>query len=106
MKKFKVIEKINLTGPQRKFLEDIWFVWGNGGRESTMANHKFVQHYLEHGEDCRKFYKPSKKLTRIVDSILSGNIRRNTFQPCEKCGDKTFNEIEVSGRWAAWCGCG
>jgi len=28
------------------------------------------------------------------------------MEPCEKCSGKTPFEVNVMGRWAAWCGCG
>ena len=98
-------QKKEITDAQRRFLEDLWFEWGKCGPKHSMANHKFIQHYLEHGEDCRKFYKPDKRLASVVDSILGDEIRRGPLQACEKCGRKTMNTINVMGRFATWCGC-
>ena len=60
-----------LTTKQRKKLEDLWFTYGNNGRYHSMSNHKFIQGFLEHGEDRRGFYRPNEKLVRLVDSILN-----------------------------------
>jgi len=100
--KWKLVEP---SFTQRKFLEDLWFIWGNNGLQHTMSNHKFIQGILEHGEYDAKFYKPDRSLVSIVDSILGSEVRRISHGKCEKCGKATFNEVNVSGRWAFWCGC-
>lgn len=64
--------KINLTPSQRHSLDDLWFIWGNGGSKHTMSNHKFIQRILEHGIDNRDFYKPDTELIAIVDEFLGG----------------------------------
>lgn len=97
--------KLTITEAQRKFLEDLWFIWGNGGPKHTVGNHKFIQSIIERGDDDRKFFKPDKGLVNVVDSILSGKVRRHSFGKCEKCNKRTLNEVDVCGRWAFWCGC-
>ena len=32
-------------------------------------------------------------------------VTRAHMLPCEKCKRPTPYEVEVSGRWARWCGC-
>lgn len=64
---------MKLNNEQRRELEKLWFVYGNGGRKSTHANHRFVQCLLEHGEDCRDFFKPSQELIELVDGVLRDN---------------------------------
>lgn len=39
---------IELSADQRKQLEDLWFIYGNGGRKSNLSNHKFIQGLLEY----------------------------------------------------------
>lgn len=46
-----------LTADQRKKLEALWFIYGNGGKKATLGNHKFIQGLLEHGENNLKTYK-------------------------------------------------
>lgn len=62
--------KIQLTTIQRKKLEDLWFVYGNNGPKSTLRRHKFIQGFVEHGEDYRSFYKPDEEVIEKVDAIL------------------------------------
>lgn len=59
-----------LTSDQQRQLEKLWFIYGNHGPKSTMPDHKFIQGFLEHGEDLREFYKPSKEVIEKVDLIL------------------------------------
>jgi hypothetical protein len=61
---------IALTDDQRKQLEKLWFVWGNRGSKHSMGNHKFIQRFLDSGEDHRDFYKPDTELIALVDKIL------------------------------------
>lgn len=98
-------KSVTITASQRKFLEDLWFLWGNNGRLHTMSNHKFIQCILERGDYDTKFFSPNKLLVSVVDSILSSEVRRETQGRCEKCAARTFNEIKVLDRWAHWCGC-
>lgn len=61
-----------ITPEQRVELHKLWFIWGNHGPKSTMANHRFIQCFLEHDEDTRDFFKPDKELIEKVDAILVG----------------------------------
>jgi len=63
---------IDINKKQRKKFEDLWFIYGNNGQKHTMSNHKFIQGFLEHGKDLRKFYKPSITLIKKVDKIIKG----------------------------------
>lgn len=47
-------ELINLE--QRKKLNKLWFIYGNGGPKSTKGNHSFIQGFLERNSDDRDFY--------------------------------------------------
>ena len=64
--------QVNLTKKQREKLENLWFVYGNNGRKHTIAGHKFIQGFLEHGEDLRKFYNPPIALIKEVDKLMMG----------------------------------
>ncbi len=63
--------KLKLEKQQKRQLENLWFIYGNGGKFSTLSNHKFLQQLLERGDDLRKFYSPSCELLEKVDSILA-----------------------------------
>ena len=65
-------EKITLTAGQRKRLEDLWFVYGNGGEKHTVPGHRFIQVLLEQGQDARGLYGPGAELIAEVDRILKG----------------------------------
>lgn len=60
-----------LTQEQRESLEEIWFIYGNHGPNHSMRDHKFIQHFLEHGKDSRHFYLPSYECMKSVDDILN-----------------------------------
>ncbi len=74
--------KIAITPDQRRALERIWFTYGNGGPKHTHGNHRFIQTFLEHGEDSRKFYRRKGRVLdwkpvtleceSEVDAILGG----------------------------------
>lgn len=53
--------KIILTDTQRKELNKLWFIYGNNGKKHTHCNHRYIQNFLEHGEDSEQFYKSSPK---------------------------------------------
>jgi len=61
---------MKLTEEQKNQLKDIWFIYGNNGKKHTLSGHKYIQKLLDQGEDYRSFYKPSKELIKLVDSIL------------------------------------
>ena len=47
---------MKLTELQLNQLEKLWFVYGNNGRKSTLFNHKYIQGFIEAGEDRKEFY--------------------------------------------------
>lgn len=47
---------MKLTENQVKELEKLWFVFGNNGKKSTLFNHKYIQGFLEAGEDRKEPY--------------------------------------------------
>jgi hypothetical protein len=71
MSKKKLFVKYELTQVQRKLLSDLWFKFGNSGPKHTHAGHRFIQCLLEHGEDCRDFFKPPKEVIEAVDPVLA-----------------------------------
>jgi hypothetical protein len=61
---------MELTDNQREKLNNLWFIFGNGGKKHSMKDHKFIQGFLEHNKDLRNFYKPSDECVIEVDKIL------------------------------------
>lgn len=49
--------KVVITNEQKKQLEKLWFIYGNGGSKHTLGNHKFIQNLLTDNEDYRSFYR-------------------------------------------------
>jgi len=47
---------MKLTKKQQRKLQKLWFEYGNNGRKSTMFNHKYIQGFLEYGEDRKEPY--------------------------------------------------
>jgi hypothetical protein len=50
-----------ITSGQRKELESLWFIFGNGGSKHTNFNHGFIQGFLEFGENRKKQYLNAPK---------------------------------------------
>lgn len=46
------MKAIELSNKQKEALKEIWFIYGNNGSKSTLANHLLIQAYYEHGEDA------------------------------------------------------
>lgn len=62
---------MKITKEQEEQLGDLWFVYGNYGKKHSVAGHKFIQGFLEYGEDRRDVpNKPSKELIKLIDNIL------------------------------------
>lgn len=61
--------KVVLTDTQKKELERLWFIYGNGHKKYTLGNHKFIQNLLESNEDNRVFY--GAKYCPILNALTS-----------------------------------
>lgn len=59
---------VTLSDWQKKELEKLWFIFGNGGQKHTQGNHKFIQSLLK-GKDYRKFYSPTPECVEAVGKI-------------------------------------
>lgn len=70
----------NITAAQRKELERLWFVYGNNGKKHTHHNHRFIQNFLESGEDTEEFYRSADKLR-----TLTAGIKWETIALTEEC---------------------
>ncbi len=46
---------------QRKALLKLWFIYGNEGAKHTHHNHRYIQNFLEHGEDSEQFYREADR---------------------------------------------
>lgn len=64
-------KKVILTATQITKLNELWFIYGNGRRKSTLSNHKFIQDLLERDEDCRELYNPTIECAEEVDKVLN-----------------------------------
>jgi hypothetical protein len=54
--------EVILMDEQRKKLTHLWLhVYGNNGPKHTHHNHRFIQNFLEHGEDTEAFYRKANK---------------------------------------------
>ena len=54
----------------RDHLTEIWYEYGNPGKNYNDADHKFLQAILERSEDLRRTLKPSQEILQTVDTIL------------------------------------
>lgn len=52
--------EIKLSDDQRRRLETLWFIYGNNGKKHSHCNHRYIQNFLEHGQDTEGFYKKAK----------------------------------------------
>ena len=66
----KEYPRIQITKLQKRKLEDIWFIYGNRGPKHSDRGHKFIQRFLDMGQDLRRLYKPPKEVLKAVDAIL------------------------------------
>ena len=57
--------KITLSESQKKRLEKLWFIYGNGGKYHTMGNHKLIQGFYQYNEDRREIYTNPENHVRI-----------------------------------------
>jgi hypothetical protein len=60
---------MEITQEQRTQLEKLWFVFGNNGKKHTHHNHRFIQNFLERGEDTEKFYRNADKKRTVKAGI-------------------------------------
>jgi len=71
---------MQLTENQIKELTKLWFIYGNNGKKHTHHNHRYIQNFLEHGEDTEEFYKSANK-TRT----LKAGINWDTIELTDEC---------------------
>ncbi len=84
------IYNIELTETQICGLSKLWFVFGNGGKKHTSGNHGFIQGFIEHKEDRRKFYT-NVSYKRAV--AMGYNIKElELTYECINAVDKILNE--------------
>jgi hypothetical protein len=73
--------KVKLTAKQRRELERLWFIYGNGGPKMNYEDHGFIQSLLEQSRDARtarrSLYKPTPECESAVDAVLAKNKARN-----------------------------
>lgn len=72
-------KQVKLNIEQLKALEKLWFIYGNNGKKHSHCNHRYIQNFIEAGEDTKEFYlsSPKNDLTQEcideVDKILKPN---------------------------------
>lgn len=62
-------KEIVLSEEQRKQLNKLWHIYGNNGKKHTHHNHRFIQNFLEHGEDTEDFYRNADKSKSVKAGI-------------------------------------
>ena len=80
-----------LTKEQIKQLEKLWFIYGNKGKKHTHHNHRFIQNFIEAGEDTRDFYLNADRSITIKAGIDWKTIELT--QECINEVDKIINGI-------------
>jgi len=84
--------KKELTIGQRERLQKLWFEYGNGGRRSTLGNHRFIQDLIAHGEDNRQFYIDGAANMR-ERGLTEGQVNeRKLTQECVEAVDAILKE--------------
>jgi len=73
-------DNITLTEDQKKQLMKIWFVYGNNGKKHSHHNHRFIQNYIEHGEDTEEFYRNAD-----MGRTIKAGIDVNTVKLSDEC---------------------
>lgn len=66
--------KVVIDNDQRKELERLWFIYGNGGEKSNFAQHKFIQWILEQDE-----YDPKTLSTARASKMAKMCAPKNNF---------------------------
>lgn len=75
--------KIEITDSQRKDLQGLWFIYGNGGQKSNFAQHKFIQWILEQGEYLPKKLKGPR--ARKMAKICAPNCNFDNYNLSDAC---------------------
>ena len=70
----KLTDAVPTTEAQKKAIEYLWFVYGNGGVKHTMGNHKFLQRHVEGRHDEAKFHQPSDECVEAFEKVCSGDF--------------------------------
>lgn len=73
---------MKLTQIQIKELGKLWFIYGNNGKKHTHHNHRYIQNFIEHGEDTEEFYRNADKKRTV-----KAGIDWNTVGITEECID-------------------
>ena len=71
-----------ITEEQKKELIKLWFIYGNKGKKHTHHNHRFIQNFIEQGEDTEEFYRKADKTITI-----RAGIDWNTIKLTDECVD-------------------
>jgi hypothetical protein len=64
--------RVEMTDEQKRQVRKLWFLYGNYGDRHSDEGHKFLQRLLDASRDERRYYRPPKEVTELVDAILRG----------------------------------
>lgn len=65
-----------MTFRQRKALEFLWFKYGNGGACSSLANHKYIQRFVEGRDADAELYsvRATRDCREAVARVKAGDF--------------------------------
>lgn len=75
--------KVTIDNDQRKEIERLWFIYGNGGEKSNFAQHKFIQWILEQGEYSPELLKGPRAAKMARMCAPKNNF--NKYRLSEEC---------------------
>lgn len=88
-----------LTEKQLTAFKNLWFIYGNHGKKSTLFNHKLVQGFYEAQEDRRDAYNIDKLKANIIEKYGETSIMlkdlptEECFKVCELVLDNKIDEV-------------
>lgn len=82
---------VQITEDQKKRLIKLWFIYGNRGKKHTHHNHRFIQNFIEHGEDTEEFYRNADS-----ERTKHGGIDWNTIKLTDECVDAVRAVLNVA----------
>ncbi len=85
---------MKLTEEQLEAFRKLWFIYGNGGKKSTLFNHKLVQGFFEYQENRIEAYEGGKE--RLIErwGESSPYVKEAVTQECiDACNLVLENKI-------------
>ncbi|HMG82792.1 MAG TPA: hypothetical protein VK559_07135 [Ferruginibacter sp.] len=78
--------KVVLTDTQKKQLEKLWFIYGNGHKKHTLGNHRFIQRLLECNDDARKLF------------VNGNSVLNKLTSECQLEVDKILDNLKIGDK--------